>query len=68
MATQQQRQQEIAEEIADALDRQRLKTLEDKVDSLIKDRDSALKWGVITLGAAVLGLVTWIFNLVRQVP
>jgi len=57
-----QRQQEIDA----ALDRQKLEALEEKVESLIRDRDNALKWGVLTLGAAVFGLLKWIFDLVRH--
>jgi hypothetical protein len=55
---------EVGEAVQVALDRKRLKDLEEQVDSLLKDRDQALRWGVITLGAAVVALITWIFNLI----
>lgn len=42
---------------------EQVKTLSAIVESLQKDRDSALRWGIATLGAAVLGLGTWAFNL-----
>jgi hypothetical protein len=43
-----------------ALAEQRISALEDKVAKLSADRDQALKWGIMTLGAAVMGLVGWI--------
>ena len=33
-----------------------------KLDALQSERDSALKWGVITLGSAVISMVIWIGN------
>lgn len=48
---------------------QKVKTLEEHLDrtdkqlkALQRDRDSALKWGVMVLGSAVLSMGTWIFN------
>lgn len=38
--------------------------LRERYENLQKDRDRALLWGVMVLGAAVLGMATWIFNLV----
>jgi peptidoglycan hydrolase CwlO-like protein len=37
------------------------------LESLQKDRESAMRWGIIVLGGAVLSMGTWIFNLVSQV-
>ena len=33
------------------------------IQSLQKDRDSALRWGILALGTAVVSMGTWIFNL-----
>lgn len=33
------------------------------LDGLKDERDRALKWGIIALGTAVLGMGTWIINL-----
>ena len=45
---------------------EQVKTLTSIVEGLQKDRDSALRWGIATLGAAVIGLGTWAFNLFVQ--
>ncbi len=37
-----------------------LKELRQRVDTLAEERNNYLKWGVITLGSMVVGLVTWI--------
>ena len=50
-----------------AVQEKRLETLEAQIISLQKDRDSAMKWGLITLGTAVIGLVVWIFTTVGMV-
>lgn len=34
----------------------------DKIAALEDERNKALKWGVMTLGSAVLGMVVWISN------
>lgn len=49
-----------------ALDRRELANLRATVAELKADRDKFLKWGVIVLGGAVVGLVTWIFNLITR--
>lgn len=33
------------------------------LDGIKSERDGALKWGIMALGAAVLGMGTWIVNL-----
>lgn len=38
--------------------------LRERYENLQKDRDRALLWGVMSLGAVVLGMGTWIFNLI----
>lgn len=58
-----------SQETTNALQEERIKNLEKEladitkhVTNLEKDRDSAMKWGLITLGTAVVGLIVWIFN------
>lgn len=51
-----------SQETTNALADQRLDALEEKVKQLGDDRDKALKWGILTLGSAVVGLLTWIFK------
>ena len=41
-----------------------IRALEEKVETMAKERDNALRWGLVTLGAAVLTMGGWIFNLV----
>lgn len=36
--------------------------VESELAALRSERDKALKWGVMTLGTAVLGMGAWIFN------
>ena len=33
------------------------------LDAIKSERDGALKWGIMALGAAVIGMGTWIVNL-----
>lgn len=54
---------DINSEVTIALLQQKVETLEGVVESLQKDRDSALRWGIATLGSAVLGLGMWVFSL-----
>jgi hypothetical protein len=49
-----------------ALAEQRIAALEEQVARLTADRDQALKWGIMTLGSAVLGLVTWIVTYFKE--
>lgn len=51
-----------SQETTNAIQDERLKVLENEMRSLKSDRDSALKWGIITLGTAVIGLLGWIFT------
>ncbi len=51
-----------SQETLNALSAQRLDALEERVERLTAERDKALKWGILTLGSAVIGLLTWIFN------
>lgn len=39
---------------------------EDKLEALEKDRDNALKWGVMILGTVVISMGTYIFNLLTK--
>ena len=36
------------------------------VSNLAKDRDNALRWGIIMLGTAVVSMGLWIFNLIAK--
>ena len=40
----------------------KVQDLEEQMDALIDERNSALKWGFIVMGSAVVSLVLWIFN------
>ena len=51
-----------SQETINAIAAERIAALEDKLNKLAEDRDKALKWGIITLGSIVIGLLTWIFN------
>ena len=42
----------------------RIKDLERMVDSLMVDREKAMRWGILTLGGAVLAMASYIFNFV----
>lgn len=60
---------EVAKAVEMAVLKQKLDTLEEELDetkkslrSLQRDRDSALRWGLIALGSGVISLITWIFN------
>jgi hypothetical protein len=55
-----------SQETANALAIARLEALEDRVKKLSEERDQALKWGILTLGGAVVGLCTWIVNFVTS--
>lgn len=35
-----------------------------KIKALEKDRDNAIKWGLMILGTAVVSMASWIFKLV----
>lgn len=41
---------------------QDLEEANDKIKAIQAERDKALKWGVMTLGAAVISMVVWIAN------
>lgn len=44
----------------------RLTVSEQHTAALVKDRDNAVKWGLMTLGAAVLSMGSWIFHFVTN--
>ena len=44
----------------------RIRDLEALVDSLITDRDKAMRWGILALGGAVLAMGSYIFNFVTS--
>ena len=65
------RADDVASEVRQAMTDREIELLHEEVNelraqlaSLARDRDKALLWGVMVLGAAVLGMATWIFNLV----
>jgi hypothetical protein len=35
-----------------------------KIKALEKDRDNAIKWGLMILGTAVVSMASWIFKLI----
>lgn len=35
-----------------------------RITQLTMEKERALVWGIVTLGALVLGMVVWIFNLI----
>lgn len=39
-----------------------LKETDAKVEALEEERNKAMRWGIGVLGAAVLGMGSWIFN------
>lgn len=41
-----------------------IEELREALGSLQKDRESALRWGILVLGGAVISMGTWIFNFV----
>jgi hypothetical protein len=41
-----------------------LKETDKKVAALEEERNKAMKWGIGVLGAAVLGMGSWIFNFI----
>lgn len=55
-----------SQETTNALAEQRIAALEEKVAKLAADRDQALKWGIMTLGSALVGLISWIAGYVRD--
>jgi hypothetical protein len=55
-----------SQETTIALSEQRIAALEEQVARLAADRDQALKWGILTLGSAVIGLVSWIATYLKD--
>ena len=44
----------------------RIRDLEALVNSLITDRDKAMRWGILALGGAVIAMGSYIFNFVTS--
>ena len=44
----------------------RIKDLERQVESLITDREKAMRWGILTLGGAVIAMASYIFNFITS--
>lgn len=44
--------------------RKELTELRKEVEDFSREKDKAMKWGIMTLGAALLGMGSWIFNLI----
>jgi hypothetical protein len=55
-----------SQETTIALAEQRIAALEEQVARLTADRDQALKWGIMTLGSAVIGLISWIVTYFKE--
>ena len=53
-------------EVTVAVLQEQVKTLAAAVDKLEKDRDSAVRWGLVTLGTAVVGLITLVWENVQS--
>lgn len=50
-------------EVPVAVLQEKVKNLEESVEALKQDRDSAVRWALFTLGSALIGLGTWVFSL-----
>ena len=62
---------EVSRETKDALNEMEMIALRKSVielradlDALNKEKEKAMRWGIMTLGGAVLAMATWIFNFV----
>lgn len=55
-----------SQETTNALAEQRIAILEEQVAKLTADRDQALKWGIMTLGSAVVGMISWMTNYLAE--
>lgn len=57
-------QKSLQDKLEDAEERaeKEIAAVNAKLNALQAERDSALKWGVSTLGLAVAGMATWIFS------
>lgn len=40
-----------------------MRTQQMELEALCAERDKALRWGILALGTAVMGMATWIVNL-----
>lgn len=68
--------QDKSQDISIAVLQEQLKNLEalaaaslKKIEALEKDREHALRWGIMLLGTAVVSMGTWIFNhFIDKVP
>jgi hypothetical protein len=47
---------------------QKIKALEKIVDGLVEERHDAIKWALIVIGSAFVGLLVWIFNAFVEPP
>lgn len=41
-----------------------VEALKKQVEGLVKEREQQLRWGIVVLGTAALGMAGWIFNLI----
>lgn len=58
-----------SQETTNAVTERDIKALHEEVEELktaikglVDERDKALKWGIVTIGAAFIGVCTWIVN------
>lgn len=64
---------DTSKDVTIAVLKERVKTLEEhlertdkQIESLMADRDRALKWGIMVLGTAVMSMASWIFSAVTK--
>jgi hypothetical protein len=57
-------QKSLVSQVEDIEDRsdKKIAVVEGELAALRSERDSAFRWGISTLGIAVLGMAVWIFN------
>jgi len=56
----------VTQETTNVLIDHRIQHLEKVVQDLLNERDKALRWGILTLGTAVLAMGTLIFKFIMQ--
>lgn len=65
----------VATAITVAVLQEKISALEDhlnrsdsKIKALERDRDNAIKWGLMILGTSVVSMASWIFKLITVKP
>lgn len=57
--------EEKLEDLSSSIE-EKLESTNSKIKSLERDRDNALRWGLMILGSAVLSMAAWIFNYITS--